>query len=78
MLHQVGVLFDLYYDARKHKIKIQCESFEIYVETELWVFCLTTWIYFHFLWCYSPDLACVVSRMRSLVHTQLDKHTYTR
>ena len=22
MLHQVGVLFDLYYDARKHKIKI--------------------------------------------------------
>jgi len=23
MLHQVGVLFDLYYDARKHKSKIQ-------------------------------------------------------
>ena len=22
MLHQVGVLFDLYYDARKHKIKM--------------------------------------------------------
>ena len=22
MLHQVGVSFDLYYDARKHKIKI--------------------------------------------------------
>jgi hypothetical protein len=22
VLHQVGVLFDLYYDARKHKIKI--------------------------------------------------------
>jgi hypothetical protein len=21
VLHQVGVLFDLYYDARKHKIK---------------------------------------------------------
>ena len=24
MLHQVGVLFDLYYDARKHKSKIHC------------------------------------------------------
>ena len=24
MLHQVGVSFDLYYDARKHKIKIWC------------------------------------------------------
>jgi hypothetical protein len=23
MLHQVGVSFDLYYDARKHKIKIK-------------------------------------------------------
>ena len=23
MLHQVGVSFDLYYDARKHKIKIR-------------------------------------------------------
>ena len=23
MLHQVGVSFDLYYDARKHKIKMQ-------------------------------------------------------
>jgi len=23
VLHQVGVSFDLYYDARKHKIKIQ-------------------------------------------------------
>ena len=23
MLHQVGISFDLYYDARKHKIKIQ-------------------------------------------------------
>ena len=27
MLHQVGVLFDLYYDARKHKIKIYDRSF---------------------------------------------------
>jgi len=25
VLHQVGVSFDLYYDARKHKIKIQCK-----------------------------------------------------
>ena len=24
MLHQVGVSFDLYYDAREHKIKIAC------------------------------------------------------
>ena len=24
MLHQVGVSFDLYYDARKHKIKMYC------------------------------------------------------
>ena len=23
MLHQVGVSFDLYYDARKHKIKLR-------------------------------------------------------
>ena len=26
MLHQVGVSFDLYYDARKHKIKKKCAS----------------------------------------------------
>ena len=25
MLHQVGVSFDLYYDARKHKIKMHCD-----------------------------------------------------
>jgi len=24
VLHQVGVSFDLYYDARKHKIKTVC------------------------------------------------------
>ena len=27
MLHQVGVSFDLYYDARKHKIKIRMDQF---------------------------------------------------
>ena len=26
MLHQVGVSFDLYYDARKHKIKTCCKG----------------------------------------------------
>ena len=26
VLHQVGVSFDLYYDARKHNIKIKCNS----------------------------------------------------
>ena len=33
MLHQVGVLFDLYYNARKHKSKIKqrCESISISV-----------------------------------------------
>ena len=29
MLHQVGVSFDLYYDARKHKIKIKQQQFDI-------------------------------------------------
>ena len=29
MLHQVGVSFDLYYDARKHKIKIQAPSLDL-------------------------------------------------
>ena len=37
MLHQVGVSFDLYYDARKHKIKMYfhllefaCREFTVY------------------------------------------------
>ena len=28
MLHQVGVLFDLYYDARKHKSKSPTKEFQ--------------------------------------------------
>jgi len=27
VLHQVGVSFDLYYDARKHKIKTKLDSY---------------------------------------------------
>jgi len=29
-LHQVGVLFDLYYDARKHKIKIDRHNKDVW------------------------------------------------
>ena len=29
VLHQVGVSFDLYYDARKHKIKIQRKNIAV-------------------------------------------------
>ena len=35
MLHQVGVSFDLYYDARKHKINICLFGLIIYVRKEL-------------------------------------------
>ena len=31
VLHQVGVSFDLYYDARKHKIKIKLPVFGVQV-----------------------------------------------
>ena len=31
MLHQVGVSFDLYYDARKHKIKIYASMSRVQV-----------------------------------------------
>ena len=40
MLHQVGVSFDLYYDARKHKIKILVLQGIIYTVgySYVWVF----------------------------------------
>ena len=31
MLHQVSVSFDLYYDARKHKIKITYKSSHLFI-----------------------------------------------
>ena len=31
VLHQVGVSFDLYYDARKHKIKMKCILVVVYI-----------------------------------------------
>ena len=36
MLHQVGVSFDLYYDARKHKIKKNIYFSIKYIKSVLW------------------------------------------
>ena len=38
MLHQVGVSFDLYYDARKHKIKIQSNRVGVYQLQKSYIF----------------------------------------
>jgi hypothetical protein len=37
-LHQVGVSFDLYYDARKHKIKKKCKEISLHL-VQLLDFC---------------------------------------
>ena len=46
VLHQVGVSFELYYDARKHKIQIPL--FPIYLQNPIW---LTDWNVYHL--CYN-------------------------
>ena len=42
MLHQVGVSFDLYCDARKHKIKVPGNS-ENQFANQMYTFCEINW-----------------------------------
>ena len=67
MLHQVGVLFDLYYDARKHENKVSVLFFQI-----VWIIefadQIPTHIYFvfHFLFVVSLRPSFVAQHLPSI------------
>jgi hypothetical protein len=66
VLHQVGVSFDLYYDARKHKIKIQAVSlhYVIQIKTnrnkDINIIKLATVRYFFFFFRVGKNFHCLL------------------